>query len=78
MARWIKTETRLPEEGVDVLICVQYEGWEPDEWSIELASLDTDRPNPPIPDYNLGIWSLGSAQNYTVSHWMPLPDYPQD
>ncbi len=75
MSKWINAEKDLPEPELEVLVCVQYAGWEDDEWDIEISSVD-GHPNPHFPE--MGIWNMGSAENYTVSHWMPLPDYPQD
>lgn len=77
--KWIPVGERMPEEGVEVLICVQYEDMaENGEWDITISGIDLSREIPKIVDYNPGIWGLGSAQNYTVSHWMPLPELPEE
>lgn len=69
--RWISVKDRLPEDGVEVLICIgarieldegrvcRYVGW-----------LDCDDQPP--------TWIIAGEQAEGVTHWQPLPDPPEE
>jgi hypothetical protein len=61
--KWISVKDRLPEVLDEVWVWVQFHAT--DDASGDISWLDSD-----------GIWAMGSAKNYEVTHWMPLPVPP--
>lgn len=62
---WVSVEERLPEKYTDVLVYC-FSG------SIEVALIDGD-----------GVWgdgvaTLGELYGDGVTHWMPIPEPPED
>lgn len=68
---WVSVGDRLPETNEDVWVCVRYQDSE--NWRIKESWI-----YPPAqrqaPDC---LWAMGSAKNYAVSHWMPIPALPR-
>jgi len=60
---WVPVEERMPEEYQDVLVCVRYH--ESFDWEVTESSWDQHNG-----------WLMGSAENYELTHWMPLPALP--
>ena len=64
---WIKCSERLPEARTEVLAFVHSED---DERYIDVVMLDS-----------IGMWDNVNGMeycSYEVTHWMPLPDPPED
>lgn len=68
MPQWIRAEERLPEAQKEVLIYL------PEYDSIEIAALFE------IPSLNLKEWAQNEDAYMLneVSHWMPLPEPPEE
>lgn len=68
MPQWISVEDRLPEESKEVLIYL------PEYDSVETASFFT------IPSLNLKEWTQDEDAFMfdEVSHWMPMPEPPEE
>lgn len=60
---WISVEKRLPVVHEDVWVWVEFHNYE-GRWADSWLEED-------------GTWAMGSAQDYTVTHWMPLPAPPR-
>lgn len=73
MSEWIKCSERLPEPGVPVDI------WVPDEQHSRLADYIL-RSNYAGVEGNSFFEPLGSGRSCVrnATHWMPLPEPPQD
>lgn len=61
--RWTSVKRKLPEVEEDVLAWVIYEDGNE---HVTDTWLDSD-----------GTWAMGSAKNFKVTHWMPLPKAPR-
>lgn len=62
MSEWISVKDRLPTYFDDV-------------WAWVVFSTGEARGTETWLEDN-GSWVMGSAKNFTVTHWMPLPDPP--
>ncbi len=68
---WIKITDRIPNRGKDVLVLVEKEmtNSQPAEMHIRVGRRLSDR----------GIWIIGDNFGFNfgkVTHWMPLPKFP--
>jgi hypothetical protein len=66
VSEWIDVKDRLPTLLEDVLVCVIYEG---NDFGVVTNSYRDGYPH--------WTWEMGSAKNYSVTHWMPLPEPPK-
>ena len=86
MSEWISVKDRLPEmsehyQSEDVLVCIDYRPDDPDTTEDTYVSIDHV-------DFNCfgqGEFSCerddprdGEHSPYFVTHWMPLPEPPED
>ena len=62
-AKWISVEERLPEANDEVWVWVEYHNQ--DDALGDTSWLQDD-----------GTWAMGSAKNFTVTRWQPLPPPP--
>lgn len=65
-AGWISVETRLPETFQSVIVCRE------SKQAIKTTSVEEGMR---IAD---GWWKVFGARTKSVTHWMPLPDPPED
>lgn len=65
---WISTSDRLPEQGVDVLLCVV------DREMIVVGSLEQAAPGELY--WESDSDEVAASPLSYVSHWMPLPPLP--
>lgn len=63
---WIPVEERLPEEAGKYLVCGRWRGKQTEIWVCEFMALGC-----------LKGWA-NNAANPIVSHWMPIPEPPED
>ena len=56
--KWINCQKKLPRKSQEVLTYVIYESGNS---AFTTSWIDSD-----------GKWQMGSAKNFTVTHWMPL------
>ena len=66
--RWIPVSERLPEDGETVFVII-YDGFERFENGNEVARLTY---------LGNGNWWSWESERYVVTHWMPLPELPND
>ena len=78
MDRWISVEERLPEQGKEVLLLVH--GWEG-----RLHYVGKLEPSPAQKGFfgtskasEWTIWGWSYFREPKVTHWMPLPDPPEN
>ena len=64
MTDWISVKTRLPYGNEDVLVWVV---WPTRAGNVDTSFLDEE-----------GNWAMGSAKRFEVTHWMPLPEGPEE
>jgi hypothetical protein len=67
-ADWISVKDRLPETGEEVWVWVKYLRMKGRRASSTGTESWIDRQD--------GTWAMGSAKNFKVTHWQPLPDAP--
>lgn len=60
-SEWISVTERMPEQEGTYLVC-----------SCEYNQMMTR-----CSFYHDGVWWFGNFDNYTVTHWMPLPEPPE-
>ena len=65
---WVSTNDRLPEQGVEVLLCVASEG------RIVVGSLEQAAPGELY--WESDSDEVAASPLAYVSHWMPLPPLP--
>ena len=75
---WIPVTERLPEDGDTCLVTVKYKYAYEKEYSIDV-DVATYRPEGGYIDYwdTYNDWNEGQ-QYIHVTHWMPLPEAPED
>lgn len=61
---WISVKERLPEANDEVWAWTVFH--DSDQEYGDTSWLQDD-----------GTWAMGSAKNFTVTHWMPLPEPPK-
>lgn len=75
VCRWIPVGEKLPEIGETVLVIAS--GWpklrKELRGAVEIATLYADRPQP---DWMLEAWPDWACPE--VTHWMPLPEPPEN
>jgi hypothetical protein len=59
---WISVDKRLPYSGEEVLVCVC---WPKQRRTVDISFV-TDE----------GEWAMGSANGWTITHWMSMPVLP--
>lgn len=64
MNDWISVKDRLPEPFHPVIVCRKSKKKEP---CVESGSLDVN-----------GWWRVYGTRTKSVTHWMPLPDPPEN
>jgi hypothetical protein len=72
MPRWISVEERLPEYDIDVLVCATG-----DFGSVITITSYSDN----LHGFNIKGWVSPWQyfhKNYTITHWMPLPQPPEE
>ena len=86
MSEWISVKDRLPEmsehyQGEDVLVCIDYRPDDPDTTEDTYVSIDHVAFN----CFGQGEFSCerddprdGEPSPYFVTHWMPLPEPPEE
>ena len=67
MAEWISVKDRLPEQMKKVLTTVEYDFNGKHYRHLKIAYYDGN-----------GKWEPLSRQTDEITHWMPLPDPPED
>lgn len=74
MSEWISVKDRLPEQGVDVLVAARGMGTDVFKFGYEYIDIDA-----------LHMQRYGRANSFRidmlsarVTHWMPLPEFPED
>ena len=70
--KWISVKDRLPEEFESVLVC-NLNGITQDERDIEIAILHEDKIFYYVAPWNYDLFSIAKA-----THWMPLPEPPEN
>lgn len=69
MSEWIKCSERLPEEQIEVLVWYEGTGMVPGSIGIDHLAKDRFENGAPL------TWYLAGD---TVTHWMPLPEPPNE
>ena len=68
VTQWISVEDRLPEDRGDVLVVAYWH----ERWGVHLGWCARER----------GAWSVhvgfADRSDLTVTHWMPLPEAPEE
>lgn len=74
--KWISVEERLPEDGDAYLVVVKEKRKNKTDWDVHVDVALNYR------SYIDGYWDTFNdwceGQEVHISHWMPLPDPPED
>lgn len=70
-AKWISVKDRLPELGEEVLVLGN-------EGSLEVRRLTLRKIHPDEKDPHYWLDGWDESADYTVTHWMPLPEPPKE
>lgn len=71
MSQWIKCSEQMPEEGEDVIICFVCNGLRQMHVGFYYQELD-------FTDWTVYSHKESCLDEVTVTHWMPLPEWPQE